>query len=233
MIGLWPKKTKARCGPFLVVKMIRTFFGIKKGQKQTFDEKEKRLVVSIIKTFPYRVIQVKTKEKDGYQALKVGFGLRTAKIKKLLLGQIKGAGYQKKQAPLYLREIKIEDGDRDKFKVGDKIEVKDFLKPGETVQVRAKTKGRGFAGVVKRWGFAGGPRTRGQSDREKAPGSIGQGTDPGRVWKGKKMPGHLGDKTETVKGLKVFKIDEETGELWLTGLVPGVKGGLVKIGKLT
>ena len=212
--------------------MIRTFFGIKKSQKQTFDEKEKRLVVSIIKTFPYRVIQVKTKKKDGYQALKVGFGLRTSKLKKPRLGEIKGAGYQKNQTPLYLREIKIENEDKDKFKVGDQIEAKDFLKPGEVVQITGKTKGRGFAGVVKRWGFAGGPRTHGQSDRKRAPGSIGQGTDPGRVWKGKRMPGHMGSKTKTIKGLKVFKIDEEKGELWLTGLTPGVKGGLIKISKL-
>jgi large subunit ribosomal protein L3 len=219
---------KARSGPFLVVKMINTFFGIKKGQKQTFNEKGKRLVVSVIQTFPLRVMQVKTKEKDGYQALKVGFGnLRISKIKKSLLGEIKKAGLEKNQAFLYLREIKITD--EDKAKIGDKLEMKDFLKVGEAVQVTGETKGRGFAGVVKRWGFAGGPRTHGQSDRERAPGSIGQRTDPGRVWKGKKMPGHMGNKFKTIKGLKVFKIDEEKNELWLTGLIPGTKGGLVKI----
>lgn len=222
---------KARHGPFLVLKMMETFFGIKKDQKQTFDEKGKRLVVSIIKTFPYKIIQVKTSKKDGYWALKVGFGaLKISKIKKPLLGIIKGAGYQKNQAPLYLRETRISD--ENKFKVGDQLEVKDFLKPGEMVQVTGKTKGRGFAGVVKRWGFGGGPRTHGQSDRERAPGSIGQRTTPGRVWKGKKMPGHMGNKLKTIKGLKVFKIDEEKNELWLTGLIPGAKGGLVKIKKL-
>jgi len=93
--------------------------------------------------------------------------------------------------------------------------------------------GKGFAGVVKRWGFKGGPKTHGQSDRERAIGSIGQRTDPGRVWKGKKMPGHMGVEKKTVKNLRIFKIDNEKNEILIAGLIPGGRNGLVEIKRLS
>jgi len=170
-------------------------------------------VVTKVKTLPLKVVRVKGEDKDGYWALQIEVN--------------KGKG--KKAKKLILREIRLEQ--KSDLRPGMEIKASDVFKTGDKIQVRGITKGRGFAGVVKRWGFAGGPRTHGQSDRERAPGSIGQGTDPGRVWKGKKMPGRMGGKAKTIKGLKVFKIDEEKNEIWITGLVPGGKRGLLKISK--
>lgn len=105
------------------------------------------------------------------------------------------------------------------------------LKPGEAIVVSGITKGKGFSGAIKRWGFKGGPRTHGQSDRQRAVGAIGQGTDPGRIWKGKKMPGRLGNQKVTVKGLRVVSFDEKTKILAVSGPVPGAKRGQLKIRK--
>ncbi len=215
--------------------MINTIYGTKISQIQTFDEKGKRLVVTKIKANPCRVVQIKTKDKDGYWALQLGVGNKGIKrISKPLKEKIKGAGY-KNTAPLYLREVKLSKTNEEevkKMKIGDEIKAEEILQEGNRVKVTGKTKGKGFAGVVKRWGFAGGPRTHGQSDRERAPGSIGQRTTPGRVWKGKKMAGHMGNIIKTIKRLKVFKIDKEKNEIWLKGLVPGPKKSLIKITKL-
>lgn len=189
---------------------INSFYGFKIDQTQTFDPKGKRLVVTKFKAGPLTIARVKTKDKDGYWAYQVAIEPKP----------------KKKQ----LREIRINQ--EPELKIKEKIKITDIFKTGDLVRVTGITKGKGFAGVVKRWGFAGGPRTHGQSDRERAPGSIGQGTDPGRVWKGKKMPGHMGNKTKSIKGLKIFKIDEEKNELWIRGLVPGAKKGLVKITKV-
>ena len=194
---------------------INSFYGFKLGQKQTFNDEGKRLVVTRIKTLPLKAVRIKSEDKDGYWALQV-------EISK------KQKAKSKKQKAL-LKEIKL--GKTIDVKIGDEIKTSDVFKLGDSVEVRGITKGKGFAGVVKRWGFAGGPRTHGQSDRQRAPGSIGQGTDPGRVWKGKKMPGRMGSKTKTIKGLKVYKIDKEKNELWVTGLVPGGKGGMLRITK--
>jgi len=194
--------------------MITQFYGFKKEQEQVFDKEAYRLVVTLIQAHPLKVTQVKTNKKDAYFALQVKISKdEKKKTKKLLLRELR----QKEETAL---------------KVGEIIKLADVFKIGDYVQVRGITKGRGFAGVMKRWGFHGGPKTHGQSDRQRAPGSIGQRTTPGRVWKGKKMPGHMGVKAKTVKGLKVYKIDEEKNELWLTGLVPGSKGGLLKISKI-
>jgi len=189
--------------------MINSFYGFKQQQQQVFDKKGNRLVVTKIKALPLKVKRLKTEKKDGYYALQV----EIKKAKKTILREVK----LKKPA-----EIKI----------GAEIKLNQVFQPGDKLNIRGITKGKGFAGVMKRWGFKGGPRTHGQSDRQRAPGSIGQGTDPGRVWKGKKMPGHMGNKAKTIKNLKVFKIDEEKNELWITGVIPGGKRGLVKITKL-
>ncbi len=185
--------------------MINQFYGFKIDQQQTFNNEDKRLVVTKIKVEPLEVKRVKNEAKDGYWALQVKVGK-------------------------FLRELRLNE--ELKIKPGEKINPGSVFKKADRVQVKGITKGRGFAGVVKRWGFHGGPKTHGQSDRARAPGSIGQGTSPGRVWKGKKMPGHMGNKPKTIKGLKVFKIDEDKGELWLAGVVPGNKGGLLKISKI-
>ena len=143
-----------------------------------------------------------------------------------MIGALKGL----KDKPRFIREIKTDKVSD--LKIGENLKVGAVIKKGDLVKVRGTTKGKGFAGVIKRWGFAGGPRTHGQSDRQRSPGSIGQGTDPGRVWKGKKMPGHMGNKIHTILNLKAVKIDEEEDELWLTGLIPGPKGGLVRISRI-
>lgn len=190
--------------------MIKSFFGLKGKTIQTFDKKGRRLPITFLKAAPLVIKRIKTEKKDGYPALQVAF---------------------KKQKKEILREIKIEDvGD---FKEGEKIKVDQVFKEDDKVKIRGCSKGKGFAGVVKRWGFKGGPKTHGQSDRERAPGSIGQGTDPGRVWKGKKMAGRMGGKTVFIKGLKIFKIDEEKGLMAIIGVIPGARRGVVEIIKET
>lgn len=195
--------------------LIKSFFAYKLGQKRIFDDKGKSIVVTEAKIEPLSVVRIKTKEKDGYQAFQV------------LIKNFKS----KKENKHILREIKfIKDRD-EKIEEVKTIKASDVFKVGEKVQVRGWTKGRGFAGVVKRWGFRGGPKTHGQSDRLRAPGSIGQRTTPGRVWKGKKMAGRMGNQAKTIKGLKIWQIDEEKKVVLLKGLVPGKKGGLLKISK--
>ena len=161
-------------------------------------------------------MQIKTEEKEGYNALVVGFG---SKSKSRIKGpQLKY--YQKnnfKSFPSFTREIKVEN--TAEYKIGDTITADQIFSIGDRINAQGTTKGRGFTGVIKRWGFHGGPRTHGQSDRERAPGSIGQGTDPGRVHRGKKMPGHYGDEVRTIKNLVVANITKD--EIWVTGPVPG------------
>lgn len=204
--------------------MIDGILGIKLGQTQTFDQDGKRLPVTKIKAGPCVVVQIKTVKKDGYNALQLAFG-EGKKISKPLKGHLKGVNLKK--PPLYFKEIKV-DNPYD-FKIGQEIKVEDVLKEGDRITVTGWSKGKGFAGVVKRWGFAGGPRTHGQSDRERAPGSIGQTTTPGRVFKGKKMAGRMGGERVTIKGLTVLGIKE--GILEVKGLVPGPKKGLLIIKK--
>lgn len=195
--------------------MIDTFFGFKLGSVQTFDDKGKRLVVSRILTHPAKVVREKTDKKDGYRALIAEFSTKDWK--------------PKNSKSKYVKELYLKKEISDKIPVT--VSIDEIFKVGDKVWVSGITKGKGFAGVVKRWGFAGGPKTHGQSDRHRAPGSIGQRSDPGRVWKGKRMSGRMGGSTKTIKGLNIFKIDKENNELWIKGLVPGAKGGLVKIRK--
>jgi 50S ribosomal protein uL3 len=115
------------------------------------------------------------------------------------------------------------------YSVGDTVKLTDVLHVGDVVKVQGKSKGRGFAGAIKRHGFAGGPKTHGQSDRERAVGSIGAGTTPGKVLKGKKMPGHYGDETATIRGLVVLHINDQDNEVWLSGPVPGHSAAMVRI----
>jgi large subunit ribosomal protein L3 len=126
----------------------------------------------------------------------------------------------------HLREVRIREDET--YELGQQIQA-DVFEPGERVDVEGRSKGRGFAGVVKRYGFKGGPRTHGQSDRERAPGSIGACATPGRVWKGKRMPGHMGHRRTTVQNLEIVLVDPERNLLAVSGGVPGPKGGLVLI----
>jgi len=196
---------------------------------QTFIEGT-RVPVTYIKAGPCVVTQVKRQDKDGYWAVQLGFGERKIKnTTKPLQGHLKGA-IKDNKAPRFLREVKLDK--EPEFKMGDVISAADIFKVGDALAVTGTSKGKGFAGVVKRWGFAGGPKTHGQSDRLRAPGSIGQGTTPGRVYKGKKMAGRMGGERITVKNLIVVSLEPEKSELTVSGPVPGTPGSLLILKKI-
>jgi len=206
--------------------MISSFFGLKLDTAQIFNDKGNRLVVTNIKAEPLTITQIKNNNKDGYWAIQTAIGSKPKKsLTKPLKKHLKGA--QLKQAPLHLREIRLNK--KPDLKIGDQLTIDKIFKINDQIKVTGLSKGRGFAGVIKRWGFHGGPRTHGQSDRERAPGSIGQRSDPGRVWKGKKMPGHYGHATKTVSGLKVINIDKDKNILQVSGTVPGSRKTLLLI----
>lgn len=209
--------------------MINAILGEKGKMSQTFVGGT-RVPITVVKVTPNIVTQVKSEEKDGYWAVQLGTGEKRIKnVTKPMQGHLKGA-IKDKKAPRFVKEIRFEE--KPDLKVGDVVKISDVFNAGDVVAVTGTSKGKGFAGVVKRWGFAGGPRTHGQSDRLRAPGSIGQGTTPGRVRKGKKMAGRMGNETVTVKNLRITKVDDEENQLIISGAVPGVPGGLLIIKKL-
>lgn len=189
---------------------------------QIFQENGKAEAVTAVEAGPCVVVQVKTRDKEGYNAAQLGFG-KAKKLKSAQKGHLKELGEFR-----YLREFRLEDTEG--VNVGDSIDVSLFQE-GDLVDVTGVSKGKGFAGTVKRYGFAGGPKTHGQSDRHRAPGSVGAGSTPGRVLKGKHMPGHMGDERVTVRKLEVLKTDTEHNLLLVKGAVPGAKNGLLLIGK--
>jgi large subunit ribosomal protein L3 len=199
---------------------VEGILGRKLGMTQFFGADGKAIPVTVIEALPNVVVQVKTKEKDGYEALQLGSGERK-KVNSPQKGHFKGHGQFR-----YLREVKA-DKIAD-WEAGAKVGCEIFAE-GDYVDVSGPAKGRGFAGVMKRHGFHGGPKTHGQSDRARAPGSIGSGTSPGKVWKGLRMAGHMGTQQVTVKNLKVVRSDTERGILLVRGAVPGNEGALVKI----
>lgn len=208
--------------------MINAILGQKLETVQKFSEKGTRLPVTTVKAGPCVVVQVRTKAKDGYQAVQLGWGEEDfGKMTKPLQGHFKAA--KLKKAPFFLQEVRLRG--KAALKPGDPIKPEAIFKVGDMVKVTGWAKGKGFAGVIKRWGFKGGPRTHGQSDRERAPGSIGLGTTPGRVFKGKKMPGRLGGQRVTVKGLKIVAIDPKKQLLEIKGLLPGHRGSFLMITK--
>lgn len=212
--------------------MLDTILGTKKDMAQIF-ESGRRVPVTRLQIGPCIVVHSKTQDRDGYWALQLGIGTRRIKnITKPIKGHLKGAAGEK-QAPRFLREVRLTDEQANdlKLKPGDEIKVDQILKVGDLVMVEGVSKGKGFAGVVKRWGFAGGPKTHGQSDRLRAPGSIGAGTDPGRVLKGKKMAGRMGQDKRQVHSLKVLSVDSEMGLVEVSGPIPGPRGSLVRVVK--
>jgi large subunit ribosomal protein L3 len=194
--------------------------GIKKEMTQVFSEDGSMHPVTVVDIGEAVVVGLRTKEKDGYNALVIGKG-RQKKYTKAEEGQYKSIGFVPKKVTEY-RTDSLEG-----IKVGDAVELD--TKEGDKVIVTGTSKGKGFAGVVKRWGFKGGPKTHGQSDRQRAPGSIGSGTTPGRVYKGKRMAGRMGNERKTVKNLKVVKYNKEDGILYIKGAIPGAKNGYLFI----
>jgi len=184
---------------------------------QTFVE-GKRIPLTVLTVDPHVLISQKTIDKDGYQASVLGIGTKK-KTNKPTAGFLKKAGIG--FTPRIIREVEEE--------VLADYNLSEILVPGSVINATALSKGKGTSGVIKRWGMHGGPRTHGQSDRERAPGSIGRGTTPGRVVKGKHMAGHMGDVNVTIENLKIHSFDAQTGILQITGAIPGSRGAVTKI----
>ena len=202
--------------------MITGIIGKKIGMTQIFREGGKVEAVTAIEAGPCAVIQIKTADKEGYNAVQLGFG-QAKRLKSPQKGHLKDIGQFS-----CLREFRVDDiAD---VQTGDKVDVSIF-KEGDLIDVTGVSKGKGFAGVVKRYGFAGGPKTHGQSDRHRSPGSIGATTSPGRVLKGTRMAGRMGNDRVTVQKLEVMSADPERNLLLVKGAVPGATSGLLLIRK--
>ncbi len=203
--------------------MLKGLLGKKIGMTQVFDDKGAAFAVTLIEAGPCYVTQVRRPEKEGYSAVQLGFS--EVHPKRLTGGQLGHLKTSDLPSLRFLREFRTKSLD---VSVGDMVKV-DIFSPGERVDVIGTSKGKGFAGGVKRYHFRGGPKTHGQSDRLRAPGSRGAGTTPGRVYKGSRGPGHMGDDRVTVQSLKVVLVDAERNLIGVHGAVPGPKGGLVMI----
>jgi large subunit ribosomal protein L3 len=203
---------------------MKGILGRKVGMTQVFDERGEIVPVTVIEAGPCFVTQVKTEQRDGYSAIQLGF--EETKPQRLTGGELQHL--RKNQLPplRHLREIRITNGED--FVEGQKITVSAFDE-GDLVDVTGTSKGRGFAGGIKRHGFSRGPKTHGQSDRERAPGSAGSGTRVGHVRKGKRGPGHMGNARVTAPNLVVVKVDAERNLLLVRGTVPGPKKGLLLV----
>lgn len=202
--------------------MLKGLIGKKIGMTQVFDEQGVAQPVTIIEAGPCFVTQVRNPEKDGYAAIQLGFG--EVHPKRLTGGELGHLNSNNLTPMRFLREFRS----KETANVGDRLTVEVFA-VGERVDVVGTSKGKGFAGSVKRHHFAGGKKTHGQSDRHRAPGSRSSGTTPGRVYKGSRGAGHMGTDRVTVQALKIVMIDAERNLLGIKGAVPGGKGGLVLI----
>jgi large subunit ribosomal protein L3 len=200
--------------------------GKKIGMTTIFQPDGNAVPCTVIEAGPCYITQIRTIEKDGYEAVQLGFEEKKEKnTTKPLIGKFK-----KIKTPV-LRHLKeVRDFPKGELKEGDTIKV-DLFNEGDTVKVTGISKGKGFQGVVKRHGFGGGQRTHGQSDRERAPGSIGGSSYPSRVFKGQRMAGRMGNDTITVRNLKVIKIFSDSNLILIKGAIPGAKTGLVEIYK--
>jgi len=203
---------------------MKGVIGKKVGMTQIFDKKGEVVPVTVIEAGPCFVTQKKTLEQDGYTAIQIGFGeTKPKRLTKGLMGHLTKSGLP----PLrHLREIRL--ANVDDYEIGQKLTVAMF-EPGEWVDVVGMSKGRGFAGTIKRHNFKRQPKTHGQSDRERAPGSIGASTGRARVFKGTRMAGHMGMARVTSQNLRVVLVDPERNLLAVSGSVPGANGRLVLV----
>jgi large subunit ribosomal protein L3 len=202
--------------------MITGIIGRKLGMTQIYQEDGTALAVTAIEAGPCVVTQLKTGETDGYDAVQLGFG-QAKRLNSPEKGHLKDLGQFR-----YLREFRLSDPAE--INRGDTIDASLF-QTGEMVDVTGISKGKGFAGVMKRHNFRGGPKTHGQSDRHRAPGSAGAGTTPGRVFKGTRMAGHMGNARTTVQQLEVIEADPQRNLMLVKGAVPGARNGLLIISK--
>ena len=197
--------------------------GIKRGMSRIFDEKGDMIPVTVLETGPCIVLQVKTREKDGYSAIQLGFGSKK-RATKPLVGHCKKAETDPKK---YICENMVDKPEE--YKVGQEIKC-DIFASGDIVDVTGTTKGRGFTGPMKRWNFQGGPATHGAKFHREL-GSVGQAAYPGRIFKGKKMAGHYGTEKVTTENISVVKVIPEENLVLIKGAVPGPTGGMVLIRK--
>ncbi len=203
--------------------MVRGLIGRKLGMTQIFDEQGLARPVTVIEAGPCVVTQIRKQEKDGYEAVQLGYGI-SKRLNKPQQGHVRASGHQVRT----LREFKADDYSG--IEVGQVFKADTFT-TGDVVDVVGTSKGRGFQGGMKRHGFSGGPKTHGQSDRARAPGSIGSSATPGRVFKGLKMAGHMGHERVTVQNLKVLRVDAERNLLLVEGSVPGPNKGTLLISR--
>ncbi|HNZ16609.1 MAG: 50S ribosomal protein L3 [Anaerolineaceae bacterium] len=204
--------------------MLKGLIGRKIGMTQIFDESGRAIPVTLIEAGPCFVSQIKTAETDGYSAVQLAFGeVKPKRLSKAQLGHLKTNNLPPVRVLREFRTKKI-----DGINPGDELKASVFAE-GEFVDVIGTSKGKGFAGAMKRHGFGGGPISHGQSDRQRSPGSSGSGTTPGRVFKGKRRPGHMGDVQVTSSHIRVAMVDPERNLIAVQGSVPGAKGGTVII----
>jgi large subunit ribosomal protein L3 len=199
--------------------MIQGMIGKKLGMSQVFDDTGLAHPVTVLELGPCVVTQIRTPERDGYSALQLGFGL-DKRLNRPERGHRQASGFMSRT----LREVDVDDASE--YEVGQVVKADTFAE-GDLVDVIGTSKGRGFQGVVKRHGFRGGPKTHGQSDRLRAPGSIGSSATPGRVFKGMRMAGRMGNDRVTVQNLTVLRVDPERNLLLVKGSVPGANDGVV------
>lgn len=197
--------------------------GKKIGMSQIFLQNGEMTAVSVIQAGPCPILQVKDDKSDGYKAIQLGFGI-TKRINKPMTGHLK-----KSKTKSVARIFEIRVNDTGKYKVGDNIDVAAFAN-GDNVAVIGWTKGRGFSGGMKRWGWTGGPATHGSMSHRRI-GSSSAGSSPGRVWKGKTMAGRYGNERVTVKNLQVVKVEREKNTIYLKGAVPGARNSYLMITK--
>lgn len=203
--------------------MIKEVFGKKLGMTQLFNDNDEVVAVSVIAVEPNVVTQLRTTDTDGYEAVQLGFGaIKEHKVNKPMAGHFKKQGAPARR---YLREVHV-DAASD-HKVGEEVGLSAFTDV-KKVDVTGVSKGKGFAGVMRRYGFAGGPGGHG-AHFHRAPGSVGQCATPSRVFKGVRLPGHMGCDRVTVKNLEVVRIDEESNVILVKGAIPGGKNGIVRI----
>ena len=203
--------------------MINAIYGKKIGMTQLFDEDGKVIPVTVIEAAPNKVCQVKTTATDGYEAVQLGFGtIKEQKVNKPMAGHFAKQGVEPVR---YLREVRVADGAE--HTVGEEVTVANFAEV-KKVDVTGTSKGKGFAGVMRRYGFGGGPGGHG-AHFHRAPGSVGQCAYPSRVFKGVRLPGHMGCDTVTTKNLEVVRVDEDMNLIMLKGAVPSGKNGVVRI----
>jgi len=202
---------------------VKAILGKKVGMTQIFNDHGEAVPVTVIEAGPNYVTQIRTRERDGYEAVQLGF--EEVKLQRLSGGERGHLTQNAVPALRHLREFALRE---EELEEGQRVIV-DVFEVGDQVDVVGVSKGRGFAGVVKRYGFGGGPKTHGQSDRQRAPGSIGACAYPGRVWKGKRMPGRMGGARVTAQNLRVELVDPERNLLAVRGSVPGAKGGLLLV----